>query len=93
MADITTTGIFIGTGKPEPVRISVGETNNEELVDVPTVTLTVSPVDLTEGAGRRVETLLSAHDAALLGQMLLDFARGVEQAIKTGEEMGEDYAG
>ena len=92
MADVTTTGVFVGTGKPEPVRIEIGMTENEEVVDLPTVTLSVSPVDLTENAGRRVETFLSAKDAAALAQMLLDFAAATEQAIATGEDVDDDYA-
>ena len=92
MADVTTTGVFIGTGKPEPVRIEISMTNNEEVVDVPTVTLSVSPVDLTHDANRRVETFLSSADASALAQMLLDFAAATEQAIATGEDVDDDYA-
>lgn len=93
MADVTTTGVFVGTGKPEPVRIEISMTDNEEVVDVPTVTLSVSPVDLTNGTGRRVETFLSAADAGALAQMLLDFAAASEQAIAEGKDVDDDYAG
>ena len=93
MADITTTGVFIGTGKPEPVVITISESDNEELVDEPSVTLSVTPVDLTQNAGRRVETYLSATDAAALGQMLLDHAAAVAQVIAGGGDSVNDYAG
>lgn len=92
MADVTTTGVFVGTGKPEPVRIEIGVTDNEEMVDLPSVTLSVSPVDMTDGAGRRVETFLSVDDAASLGQMLLDFAATTRQTIAAGEDVADDYA-
>ncbi|MBC8135566.1 MAG: hypothetical protein H8F28_06750 [Fibrella sp.] len=93
MADVITTGVFVGTGKPESVRIEISVTGNQELVDTPSVTLSVSPVDLTDGASRRVETFLSASDAVVLGQMLLEFAASVQQAIATGEGVDDDYAG
>ncbi|MBC7808061.1 MAG: hypothetical protein H7145_18175 [Akkermansiaceae bacterium] len=93
MADVTTTGVFVGVGKPEPVRIEVSVTDNQEMVDVPSVTLSVLPVDQADGATRRVETFLSAGDAALLGQMLLEFAASTRQAIETGEDVDDDYAG
>ncbi len=93
MADVTTTGVFVGTGKPESVRIEVSVTDNQEMVDIPSVTLTVSPVDQADGVTRRVETFLSASDAALLGQMLLEFAASTQQAITDGEDVGDDYAG
>ena len=93
MADITTTGLFIGTGKPEPVTITVSETENEEMVDAPSVTLSVSPSDLTEGANRRVETYLTPDAAASLGQMLLDHAAAVRRAVDAGEDQVNDYAG
>lgn len=93
MADVTTTGVFVGAGKPEPVRIEVSVTDNQEIVDVPTVTLTVSPVNQADGVTRRVETFLSAGDAASLGRILLEFAASTEQVIAEGEEVGDDYAG
>ena len=93
MADVLVTGVFVGTGKPEPVHIEISMTDNEELVDAPSVTLSITPADLTEGANRRVETYLSATDAASLGQMLLDYAASIEQTIASGEDVDDDYAG
>lgn len=93
MADILTRGHFIGSGKPEPVHISVSVTDNEEVVDAPTVTLFVTPADLVTGAERRVETFLSVADAESLAQMLLDFAKGARQAIESGEDVSNDYSG
>lgn len=93
MADVLATGVFIGTGKPEPVSIGVSESDNQEIVDAPSVTLSVSPTDLTHDAGRRVETYLTPEAAAALGQMLLDHAAAVTQALAEGKDVADDYAG
>lgn len=93
MADVTTTGKFIGTGTTEPVTITVTVTDNEEVVENASVVLAVSPADLTSGAERRVEAYLSAADAAALARILLDFAESAQQAVDEGDEVSGDYSG
>lgn len=93
MADVLATGVFIGTGKPEPVSIGVSESDNQEIVDTPSVTLFVTPTDLTHDAARRVETYLTPGDAAALGQMLLDHAASVSRVIAEGGDTVDDYSG
>jgi len=92
MADIQATGMWIGEGKADAITIRTAVIASEEVVDEPSVLLSIEPTDMTTNAAKRVEVYLPFAQAALLAHVLEDLSKAAEKAVEDDDPL-DDYSG